>query len=313
MAKLKRSLKFLSRQCVSFAICREAAKQQPEGLEAVPKPFGSYAGSVKIKVLLCFTLFLQLQFFVAKAQSSSEQLVVTRDPAALAAFQSCWTAMGKPSIDTAIEAQGTVTPIISNALSANITLRFQGLRRLRVDTISQTKSGNSVSDSLIYAEGVGYWTGDKTHTGKFYTAARYSHPQLLPLQVCSTSSLRNDLSISLLPPDDSDSIHLQTFVDMRDSKGNTDALEKQISQMDLVLDATTFLPRAAKSFAFDPSNLANHTIWKTEYTGYTTQDGLLLPTAVIESYGSRRIHTITWTAITIDATLSPSTFEIGAN
>jgi hypothetical protein len=237
---------------------------------------------------------------------------VTRDASAIGLLQHCSQAMGSPDPDLTIQAQGTATPLAKGGPTTQLTLRAKGLSSLRIDSVSQMRSGKTLTDSLIYGRGRGRWTPDQQYQNHFYSAAQYSHPQLMPLQICSVALTDTDLSIetvSSTPNDPANTVHVRSFVDKQDSSGKHDELTKKLSQLDIYINSETFLPASAKSFSFDAANLLTSTTWKTDYSQYTAVQGMSYPATVTETLGSQKIRSISWSNVTLGASIEDAAFD----
>jgi hypothetical protein len=224
--------------------------------------------------------------------------------------------MGSPATNLTVQAQGTTTPLAKGAPVTQLTLRAKGISSQRIDSVSQMPSGKTLTDSLIYGRGLGRWTPDQQYKAHFYSPARYSHPQLLPLQLCSVALIQTNLSLELIPPDANDppdTTHIRSFLDMQNSLGKRDELTKKLSQLDIYLSSSTYLPASAKSFSFDPANLFNSIAWQTDYAQYTTVQGINLPMSTTETLGPTKIRTVGWSSVNIGISLDDSIFDTEAN
>jgi hypothetical protein len=274
--------------------------------------------AVSASLLIGASTFANINSFAQTQQpaSTQETAVVSRAPQAIALLQSCVSAMGSPAANLTVQAQGTATPLAKGGPVAQITLSSKGISSLRIDSVSQMPSGKTLTDSLIYGNGRGRWTHDQHYQSHSYPAARYSHPQLLPLLLCSVPLVRQDLSLEMVAPDAGDppnTAHLQSFVDMRNASGKTDQMIKRMSQLDVYLNVATSLPASAKSFSFDVANLFNTTIWQTDYESYQTIQGIKVPMTVTETLESLKTRTIHWTSVTLDSGLDVAIFDTEAN
>jgi hypothetical protein len=236
-------------------------------------------------------------------------LVVTRDPEAVKLLRQCWVAMGSPDPTLPFRAEASTTPLARGGSPAQVTMETYGPNRMRMDT-----SREGTVRIFMVADGLGFMSGDKSHSPYSYTATRYPNPQWLPYSLCSAALKSKDMTVAYLGHEvisDVVTNHIQVYVKMVDSKQNVDELERRQSQVDIFLNHGTSLPTRAQSFSFGMHDATNSLLWTTDYTSYAPVEGIMLPARTVEWLSHQKVRQYDWTSIVVNAPIDSGTFSIG--
>lgn len=252
-----------------------------------------------------FSIFFAVNFsFPLPAQQSppavdTAQPAVTRDAQALALLAQCNAAMGSSSIqDTS--ATGTLTTDDPAVPPATITTQTKGTAE-RFDTSSR--------DQTFVLNGSGSWAvRDGKRARVPYALSAFHRPEQVPALACVLDIAKPNLSfvyVGLETLNGRASHHIKVFIP---SPAN-DKTDSILSELNLFLDAQSFVVVRTERFVFDPFALENRSVWATSYSDYRQVGPGLMPFHIENYLDGHKVRDITFTSVQLNVGISDAPFQ----
>ncbi len=226
---------------------------------------------------------------------------VSRDSSALALLAQCGGAMGGGSIqDTS--ATGTLTSADTSAPPASITLQSKGAAE-RFDVSSPDESKTSVLN-----EGRSWTVRQGKREKVSYALSAYHRPEHVPALACLLDYPKANMSFTYIGTEDvrgRSAHHVKIFVPTSEK----DRTETMLSQLDIFLDAQTFVVLKTQRFVFDPQAFENYSVWATYYSDYRAVGTALMPYHIESYLDGNKVRDITFSSVQVNAGVSDRQFQ----
>jgi hypothetical protein len=258
--------------------------------------------------LLAFALIVASTVFVMFSGASSAQQVREgrRDSQAVALLQQCWVAMGSPGSDTTVSAVGRMTSPYPDDPVTAVRLMSKGYSNTRWEL-----DGPAGQHTLLFNNGTGRSIRATTEKPIPTAQARYNRQEHFPALLCAGEGSRLGMDVVYVGLEKVGATpvhHVRVSAATQGQSKLADRIEEVISELDIFLDANSFVVLKTSRYAFSPDAIENRSLLETYYSNYKRVNGILAPFTITNFLAGQKLSDTNFDSVELNSPISDTVF-----